>query len=384
MGMTQEQKKERNKTFWEGYSESKRKRIEKKIEKAKEKGKDKKARQLSRKLGRKEKKWADKIERGAKRADKRSGWKRMADAVTKADFIGKGLGVHKALKFDKTYEQDASDKFSRGWTPYGDLEDILSGGADGEVGSAVGGGGLYGGDQFAQTLSELQSQVQGFGDQAQQYRDAASGGTDFMQMLQQAANGEVPSAAELQMQQALQQQNALNLGAARSAIGANPALAMQMAMRANERGGQQTAMNASILRAQEQAQARQQLAEMTMKYEQMGYDAQQAQMMAQADLLRMQQQESQFGRGLAQQGELAKLGMRTQLTMQQRGQDFAAANQPTFLESAAGPVLGAVTSGIIGGSGGGGGETASAGGNTANTTGLGPTGYANNMPEPLG
>lgn len=87
------------------------------------------------------------------------------------------------------------------------------------------------------------------------------GQEDLISALQQRASGAGgPSPAEMQMRRALEIMNAQALGAARSATGMAPGLAMRNAQEAQMRNSQAIAAQSAIMRSQEQQQAQQMLA----------------------------------------------------------------------------------------------------------------------------
>jgi hypothetical protein len=83
---------------------------------------------------------------------------------------------------------------------------------------------------------------------------------DVAAMLRARAMGEAPSAAELQMQEALRRQQASAQAMAAGAGGVSPALAQRLAQRQMTQAGLETSAQAAALRAQEQAGAEQALA----------------------------------------------------------------------------------------------------------------------------
>lgn len=135
--------------------------------------------------------------------------------------------------------------------------------------------------------------------QRQQYQDF--GGElmgrqrDTIDLLDSAARGAQPSAAQMMMNQGLQSAQAQQIGAASAARGGSRGLALRNALGAGSDLAGQTVGQAGVLRAQEMQQARQDLSSalanygqlagaQTQFYEQMGYGAQQAQMAARRDL----------------------------------------------------------------------------------------------------
>ena len=210
-----------------------------------------------------------------------------------------------------------------------------------------------------------------FGQRAWQDRPEVA---ELMSMLQQRAAGEVPSAAEMQLRDTLQQQNALAQGQARGMTGVNPALANRMAADVINRQGQQASNQANILRAQEQETATNQLQNLNQF---LGNQDTQRQGMNDA----MQQQFF----GLAAQARAGDLNAQMQLEQLLAGNmnslmnadiaqsmagyqaaggevaDYNANRNNSFvggLVETAGPAIGAVSSlysgGLLGGGGGGG------------------------------
>jgi hypothetical protein len=93
-------------------------------------------------------------------------------------------------------------------------------------------------------------------------RFGVSGGQQgqLIQQLQQRAAGNMPSAAELQLQRGLQQAQAQAQGLASAQRGISPGMAARMAQSSQARQATDVGQASAILRAQEQAAAEQQLA----------------------------------------------------------------------------------------------------------------------------
>lgn len=143
-------------------------------------------------------------------------------------------------------------------------------------------------------------------------------------MLERQARGTAPSAAQIQMEDALRRQQAQAMGMAASDPNVAPALAQRQAMMAANQAGLQTQSQMAALRADEQARAQQALSQylfqqqgandqMVQFFMNQGLSRDQAQLQANMALQQMQFQahESQQGRTVAaeqaaQQGQIAR------------------------------------------------------------------------------
>lgn len=132
----------------------------------------------------------------------------------------------------------------------------------GDVRSYMGHAGenTQGQDARSQFLSQLQQE-------RQRQNNAASGFAQTTGMLQMAANGQIPSAAAIQQQQGLEQAVSAQRSAAASAHGMSPALAQHLANQNIASLQQGSVADAARLRAEEQAQARSQLASAQQAFE---------------------------------------------------------------------------------------------------------------------
>lgn len=413
--------------WWEKYSADKRARMQKRIRDLKAKGKFDKAAKVQERLDNKEIKWADKIERGAKPADKRNFFEKAMDSFKYIDPIGRHIGLHKVLGIQQEkWRQRASDPY---WDESFQFDPKFSGEAAEGVGGAGGGGGgappgseygyagTAGTDASGLQRGSLTRAIQGLDQSAGDYRNMAAqvGGRDvggdiradqrsLIEQLQARAAGNVPSAAEMMLMDSLERSSAHNLGMAKSAYGANPALAMRAAMNANVSGQQDARRQAGILRAQEQAQAEGQLAgtlsgvrgqdmqlqqlndALVAMYEQMGYDAQKAHMAAQMHMQDMAQQGSLQQAAMDLKGYLTELGINAQAHQFQQQLDFARENQPTLLETAISAFGGALGGGLGGGAARAAGTVLSAGQAAADvsaTPGSRATPPGTNTPQPF-
>lgn len=125
-------------------------------------------------------------------------------------------------------------------------------------------GGAY---EFSPAAFQMGTQnIQQYGGQAQQMygRDPA-----LNDMLMAQAMGTAPSAAEIQMQDALRRNQAASMGLAASQRGVAPGLALRQAQQSNAQMGMQTSVQAAALRAQEQQAGRAMLLQQQAQNDQM-------------------------------------------------------------------------------------------------------------------
>lgn len=200
------------------------------------------------------------------------------------------IGTTKKPSTNLRYTAGTAQDLDRFAQPYNDSKTTIQQARD-RAQREAGEQGRYLINQDAFRDPYAQQNLQRYGAESRAYRDfgrdvlASQRGS--IAQLEDAAAGRAPSVAELMLQRSQGQ----TLGAAASARGANRGLALRNAL------GQQTAQQGELgmLRAQEQAQARQDLstalanygqlaAQQAGFYEQMGYNAQQAQLQANRDL----------------------------------------------------------------------------------------------------
>jgi hypothetical protein len=140
------------------------------------------------------------------------------------------------------------------------------------MGSTISGltGGLFGGSDSAGVLGTGQyrgkeykinerafdpTKVASYGQEQQ----ARANQSDFIKQLQAQMQGQGPSLANMQLQQATNRNIAQTMGQAASQRGVNPALAARLAMNNVAGANQQAAMDSGIIRQQEMLNAQQQL-----------------------------------------------------------------------------------------------------------------------------
>lgn len=119
----------------------------------------------------------------------------------------------------------------------------------------------------------------------------------FGETLLGAAEGTAPSAAELQMRAGLDQATAQGSALSRSMPGLSPAMAMRAAQQAQQGNAMQTVQQTGVLRADEQARAREAYSQfmgraqqLKQQYLSMGMNAEQAALAAQMEMERQRQQ----------------------------------------------------------------------------------------------